>query len=195
MYKMCAYALFSIAMCAAHAQTYFSEGLRDHIAFDVGVWLPFGEVGSKLDMEPSAGFNIHFWKVLSENVFVVGSVGNGWLRMGTNAKTDTGVYDLSNYTLTASPLLGGIGYVLSLGEVVNAWFIGHAGATIINVTEGRGPPVTYISDNAYFTLGATLGTSYRVSEVVSILFGARYQKLFGDDLQHADIGIGASYRW
>lgn len=124
MYRLCAYALFLSVVFSTQAQTYFSEGVRDHIAFDVGVWLPFGEVGSKLDMQPSVGFNIHFWKVLSENIFVVGSVGNGWLRMGTYAKTDTGVYDLSNYTLTASPLLGGIGYVLSLGEVVNTWVIG-----------------------------------------------------------------------
>ena len=195
MMKLIISLMFCCIATVATSQTMQSVALRDHIAVDVGVWLPFGDVVPRLDLKPSVGFNIHFWKAFSDNWFVIGSVGNGWMNLGSAVQTDSGIQDYSAYILTVSPLLGGAGYVLSFGEVVSSYVAVHAGASIINISEGARQPIPYLQNNAYFTVGGTIGLAYRLSEGVSLLTNARYLKMFGEDLQHVDASVGASFRW
>ncbi len=170
-----------------------TSSLRDHIAIDGGIWLPMGGVADRLDMEAGYGFNLHFWKAISENTIMLGTIGNAWYRLGSAVETDSGIQDLTDYSMTTSPLLGGIGQVFPAGDL-RPWAAIHAGATIIDVETG-GYPVTYIEDNAYFTMAATAGVAYPVSQNVSVLFSGRYMFMFGAELSHLDILAGASFHW
>ncbi len=169
--------------------------LKDHIALDVGIFVPLGAVADKLNLDPGFGFDLRFWKGLSSNTFAVVSVGNAWYQLGTQVETDSGIQDLSDYSLTVSPLLGGVGQIIPLGDGLNLLVSLHAGASIIDVKLGTQQPVGYIEDNTYFTVAGSAGFSYPVSTVTSILFTARYMHLF--DTEFANIGVmaGASFHW
>lgn len=175
-------------------QSIQSATLRDHFAIDLGLWLPFGELAERGNMEAGFGFNIHFWKGLSEETFVVGSVGNSWMSMSGTIETDTGTVDLSPLSFSASPMLGGIGQVFTFGEF-RAYASVHAGATFINLTTSQGLPATFIENNTFFTAGIGLGGGYRVASWASILFMSRYMQMFGEDFAHIDLGMGASFHW
>lgn len=170
--------------------------LRDHIAFDFGISLPMRDVADRLDLDPGYGFNLHFWKGVSKRTFMIVSVGNSWFQMGTSVQTDTaGTVDLSDYSLTISPLLGGIGQVLPIGDGLNGWVSLHAGATIFDVVQGTSVPVTYIEDNTYFSMAGAAGLSYAITQVTSIITSTRYVHLFGEDYSRLDFVIGASFHW
>jgi hypothetical protein len=171
-----------------------SATLRDHIAIDAGIWFPFGALATRGEMEPGFGFNVHFWKSVKDNSFVIGSVGNSWMQMRGKIETDTGTIDLSDYEFSASPLLGGVGQVWTVKEY-RFWAAMHAGVTILNVTQSRGLPAVFIEDNVYFTAAGTIGGAYNVARWASILFSTRYVHMFGEEFQHLDFLIGASFQW
>lgn len=170
--------------------------LRDHIAFDFGISLPMRDVAERLDLDPGYGFNLHFWKGISKSTFMIVSVGNSWFQLGTSVQTDSaGTVDLSDYSLTISPLLGGIGQALPIGNGLNGWVSIHAGATIFDVVLGTNTPVTYIEDNTYFSMAGAAGLSYAVTQVTSIITSTRYVHLFGEEYSRLDFVIGASFHW
>ena len=94
-----------------------SATLRDHIAIDLGVWLPFGELADVGEIQPGFGFNLHFWKLITDRTFVIGSIGNSWMSMKGIVGPDTAQVDLSNFTFSASPLLGGHRSGLGLSDI------------------------------------------------------------------------------
>jgi len=168
--------------------------LRDHIAIDLGVWIPFGALKDAGDMTPGFGFNIHFWKVLSSSTFVIGSIGNSWMSLGARIQTDSGEIDLSQYSFSASPLLGGIGQAWTF-QTYRFWAAAHAGATFVNLTQEKGLPAAFIEDNVFFTVAGTAGGAYNVAPWASILFSTRYVHMFGEDFKHLDFSLGASFQW
>lgn len=172
-----------------------TAALRDHIALDVALSVPLGSVADKLDLGPGWGFNLHFWKGLSSSTFGLVSVGNSWFQMGTQVETDSGIQDLSNYSLTVSPLLGGIGQIVPIGGDLSLFVAIHAGASIIDVKEGTRTPIGYIEDNTYFTVAGSAGLSYPVSSVTSLLFSTRYMHLFDTEFASFSIAAGASFHW
>jgi opacity protein-like surface antigen len=177
-------------------QTLNTAMLRDHIAVDVSISLPMRDVSERLDLDPGYGFNLHFWKGISDRTFMIVSVGNSWFQMGTSVQTDTaGIVDLSDYSLTISPLLGGIGQVVPFGDGFNGWASLHAGVTIFDVVQGTRVPVTFIEDNSYFSMAGAAGLSYAITQVTSIIFSTRYVHLFGEDYSRLDFGLGASFHW
>ena len=177
-----------------YGQTMQSATLKDHIAFDVGVWIPFGALKDRGGIEPGFGLMIQFWKNVTENTFLIVSVGNSWMAMTNQIETDSGLVDLSTYTFNAAPILGGGGHIFHFGEF-RTFVTLHAGATILNLTTTRGLPAAFIEDNTFFTVGGSIGSGYRVAPWASILFTTRYLHMFGEEMSHLDFSLGASFRW
>ena len=175
-------------------QTMQSATLRDHIAVDLGVWIPFGELKDRGGIEPGFGLMVHFWKSVTDNTFLIVSVGNSWMSMSGKVQTDTGLVDLSPLSFNASPLLGGGGHVFHFGEF-RAFATIHAGATIIGLTSSQGLPAAFIEDNTFFTVGGSVGGGYAVAPWASVLFQTRYLQLFGENFSHLDFSLGASFQW
>ena len=201
--------LFTLATLSSRAQTSAPSGetqgydygqsvqsatLKDHIAFDAGVWIPFGALKERGGIEPGFGFMIQFWKNVTDNTFLIVSVGNSWMDMTNRVEGDSGEIDLSLYTFNASPVLGGGGHIFHFGEF-RTFVTLHAGATILGLTTTRGLPAAFIEDNTFFTVGGSVGSGYRVAPWASILFTTRYLHMFGEELSHLDFSLGASFRW
>ncbi len=166
---------------------------RDHIGIDGGLMFPFGDIGKGLDLSTAWGMNLNFWKFIDERFIGTITVGNSWYQLGSNVQSDSGIIDLSGYSMTATPLLGGIGYVFGTGDI-HPYIVVHGGATFITVNVGKNRPTEEINNEAYFTLASTLGIGYGIAEGWTISTSARYAKMFGEDLQTIAILFGVSYR-
>ncbi len=178
-----------------YGQTVQSATLRDHIAVDAGVWVPFGGLTDVGGIEPGFGFMIHFWKTVTENTFVIVSIGNSWMGMTGKVVSDSGeVIDLRPYTFNAAPVLGGVGRTFLIGDF-RAFATINAGATILDLTTSKGLPAAFIEDNTFFTLGGSAGGGYNVAPWATILFTTRYLHMFGEEFSHLDVSLGASFQW
>jgi opacity protein-like surface antigen len=135
---------------------------------------------------------VNFWSFIGDRVIGTVSVGNQWYRLGSQVATDTAIVDLSDLSMTAAPLLGGIGYVFG-DDDIHPYVILHGGATFVTINLGPNRPSEEINNEAYFTLGATAGLGYSVSGRVTISTSARYLKMFDEDLQSLSVLFGASF--
>ncbi len=187
-------AFVALLSCVVHAQdNIYQASFHDHIAIDGGLYLPMGEVATGLGLTGAVGVGVHFWKAVDAQTILVASFGNSWMGLGSSVQTDSGLQDLSGYTLNLTNLLGGVGYAFSHLDL-RPFVIIQAGAQFATLKVGRYPPSQELNNVAYFTLGGTAGLSYPVSERISILGAGRYLHMFGEDLQHIDVLMGVSFR-
>jgi hypothetical protein len=186
-------ATLSAAICLQAQDTYQQQVMRDRIAVDAGIYIPMGQTAANLGLSGAFGLGLHFWKAFSEEGLVVGTVSNAWMPLGTHVKTDSGVQDLSGYTLNLTQLLGGVGYAYTAGDLL-PFLIAQAGVQFATLEVGGYPPSEQFNNLAYFTAGGTAGLGYRVNTWLGILGMARYLHMFGEDLHHIDITMGASFR-
>ncbi|MCX6140559.1 MAG: outer membrane beta-barrel protein [Candidatus Kapabacteria bacterium] len=173
--------------------TYQAAAKKDRIALDGGLIFPFGSVSTGLDLKTAWGINLNFWKFISDRSFGVVTIGNSFYSLGGEVQTDSGLIDLTGFTMNATPLLGGIGYAFGDGDL-HPYVIIHGGATFITVNIGENRPSEQINNEAYFTLAGTAGVGYGVTDHLSFMFSGRYTKMFGEDLQSIALLFGVSYR-
>lgn len=173
--------------------TYRSAAQKDRISLDGGLIFPFGDLSKGLDLSTAWGVNFNFWKFISDRSIAVVTVGNSWYQLGSEAPTDSTPVDLSEYSMNATPLLGGIGWVFG-DDVLHPYVIIHGGATFITVNIGKNRPSEEINNEAYFTLAGTAGLGYAISERWTAMGSLRYTKMFDEDLQSISILFGISFR-
>ena len=178
---------------ANESTTYRAALKKDRIGIDAGLVFPFGDIDKGLDLATSWGFNVNFWSFIGDRTIGTVTVGTNWFRLGSKVPTDSGTtVDLSDLSMTATPLLGGIGYVFGDGDL-HPYVIVHGGATFVTVNIGTNRPSEQINNQAYFTLAGTAGLGYSVSGRITITGSTRYTKMFGEDLQTLSILFGASF--
>lgn len=172
--------------------TYRAAMFSDRIGIDGGLYLPMGDIKRGLDLSTAWGLNFNFWRFIDERIVGVVSVGTSFYQLGTNVPTDSSTIDLSDLSLNATPIMGGIGYVFGTSEL-HPYVMAHAGATLITVNIGARRPSEEINNEAYFTLGGTAGVGYAASARLTITSSVRYTKMFSEDFQTLSLLFGVTY--
>lgn len=180
------------AQQASPAPTYRTAMFTDRIGIDGGLYFPMGDIERGLDLSTAWGMNLNFWRFIDDRVVGVVSVGTSFYQLGKNVPTDSSTIDLSELSLNATPIMGGIGYVFGTSDL-HPYVMAHAGATLITVNIGARRPSEEINNEAYFTLGATAGVGYAASARLTITSSVRYTKMFREDLQTLSVLFGIAY--
>lgn len=193
--------LLFCAMCVAsqlsaqsttQPTTYRAGMFSDRLGIDGGLYFPMGDIKRGLDLSTAWGMNLNFWRFIDDRVVGVVSVGTSFYQLGKNVPTDSSTIDLSELSLNATPIMGGIGYVFGTSDL-HPYVMAHAGATLITVNIGARRPSEEINNEAYFTLGATAGVGYAASARLTITSSVRYTKMFREDLQTLSVLFGIAY--
>ena len=193
--------LLFCAMCVAsqlsaqsttQPTTYRAGMFSDRLGIDGGLYFPMGDIKRGLDLSTAWGMNLNFWRFIDDRVVGVVSVGTSFYQLGKNVPTDSSTIDLSELSLNATPIMGGIGYVFGTQDL-HPYVMAHAGATLITVNIGARRPSEEINNEAYFTLGATAGVGYAASARLTITSSVRYTKMFREDLQTLSVLFGIAY--
>ncbi len=180
------------AQSTAQPTTYRAGMFSDRLGIDGGLYFPMGDIKRGLDLSTAWGMNLNFWRFIDDRVVGVVSVGTSFYQLGKNVPTDSATIDLSELSLNATPIMGGIGYVFGTSDL-HPYVMAHAGATLITVNIGARRPSEEINNEAYFTLGATAGVGYAASARLTITSSVRYTKMFREDLQTLSVLFGIAY--
>ncbi len=180
------------AQSTAQPITYRAGMFSDRLGIDGGLYFPMGDIKRGLDLSTAWGMNLNFWRFIDDRVVGVVSVGTSFYQLGKNVPTDSSTIDLSELSLNATPIMGGIGYVFGTQDL-HPYVMAHAGATLITVNIGARRPSEEINNEAYFTLGATAGVGYAASARLTITSSVRYTKMFREDLQTLSVLFGIAY--
>ena len=180
------------AQSTAQPKTYRTGMFSDRLGIDGGLYFPMGDIKRGLDLSTAWGMNLNFWRFIDDRVVGVVSVGTSFYQLGKNVPTDSATIDLSELSLNATPIMGGIGYVFGTQDL-HPYVMAHAGATLITVNIGARRPSEEINNEAYFTIGATAGVGYAASARLTITSSVRYTKMFREDLQTLSVLFGIAY--
>ena len=180
------------AQVATPTPTYRASMFSDRLGIDGGLYFPMGDIKRGLDLSTAWGMNFNFWRFIDDRVVGVVSVGTSFYQLGNAVPTDTATIDLSELSMNATPIMGGIGYVFGTQDL-HPYVMAHAGATLITVNLGARRPSEEINNEAYFTLGATAGVGYAASARLTITSSVRYTKMFREDLQTLSVLFGIAY--
>jgi len=174
------------------AQQMFRPAIRQQIALDAGIQLPFGNDAKALDLSPAFGINATLWHFVSQNVGIFGSVGTSWFNLGKSVATTQGTMDLSAFNLQLTPLMGGVGYMHTESDIVPFGGL-SAGVTFITLNFGSGRPISDLNNEAHFTVGGFGGVGMRATTNLTFLVIARYHHLVGEEL--SSLGLNAGITW
>lgn len=176
-----------------HAQDSTTTTFKhNRIIIDVGVQMPNGNDATTLGARNAVGFGLTFWQLFDQRFITMVSFGSSTMQLGTAVPTDSGIQDLSNYSVQIVPLMGGIGYLFS-GMPVIPYVCAEAGVSFLTLNAGSNRPVADFNNEAYFSYGGRVGLGYPVSDNIALQVNARYIKVA--TVSFGTFGVNGGIAW